>query len=328
MILRDLTRRPFRLLTGRLRDQWHGMSRTGRIPRLFSHAPEPRIELHPGDLARRGWSEGQFLRIASQRGAIVLPAATNSALRPGQAFVAMHWGRRSLSHDGVNALTSPDRDPISQQPELKHAAIRIEPIDLPWRLTALRLAETPEAVLEWQARLTPFLAGIDCAAPTLDGREHPRVALRVALAAPAAPEFVERIARALDMPASACLVYRDPGRNVTKRALIEEGHLTGLLLAGEDQAGGWLRAAMLTGLPIAPLRRWLFAPSAEPPVAEAIPHRMVCNCHGVDAVQIERMIATGADLVALQEKLKCGTACGSCLPEIKIKRMLTAAQPA
>ena len=322
-------RHPIRLLTGRLRDQWHGMSRTGRIPRLFSHEPEPRIEVHPSDLHRRGWHEGQLMRVKSRRGEIVLPLAASEEVRPGQAFVAMHWGARSLSHDGINALTIPAFDPVSKQPELKHAALRIEPAALPWRMVVLRssglAADAHELVLEWRARLAPLLEDFDYAALTLDGRERPLVALRLAQAEPLPAERIERIARALDMPEEHCLAYRDPAKNVIKRARIDDERLTGILLAGEDQASGWLRTAMRDGVPIDALRRWIFAPRAEPPVASAAPRKVICNCLDVSEADIQREISAGANLPALQEKLKCGTSCGSCMPEIK--RILAVPQP-
>ncbi|MFN6961715.1 MAG: molybdopterin-dependent oxidoreductase, partial [Rhodocyclaceae bacterium] len=322
-------RHPFRLITGRLRDQWHGMSRTGRVPRLYCHAPEPCIELHPTDLQHRGWREGQLMRVTSRRGEIVLPVAASDAVRPGQAFIAMHWGARSLSHDGVNALALSACDPMSKQPELKHAAVRIEPAELPWRMTVLRspgLAEdAEETLLVWRARLADRLGDFTHAVLTLDGRERPLLVLRVATAEPPPSKHIERIARLIDMPADACIAYHDPARNIAKRALIEADRLTGVLLAGEDLAGLWLRAAMKAGTPVDTLRRWLFAPSARPPVATLAPRRVVCNCLDVGEDEIQHEIAAGADLIALKEKLKCGSSCGSCLPEIK--RML-AARPA
>ncbi|MHB1429931.1 MAG: nitrate reductase [Rhodocyclaceae bacterium] len=323
-------RHPFRLITGRLRDQWHGMSRTGRVPRLYSHEPEPRIEIHASDLHRRGWQAGQLMRVKSRRGEIVLPISVSDEVKPGQAFVPMHWGARSLAHDGINALTIPACDPVSKQPELKHAALRIEPAALPWRLVVLRspglAPDAHEQVIGWRARLAPLLAGFDYAALTLDGRERPLVALRLALAEPLAPERIEEIARILEMPQEACLAYRDPAKNVIKRALIEDERLTGILLAGEDAAGNWLRAALRDGVPIEALRRWIFAPRAEPPVPTAAPRKVICNCLDVSEADIKREIAAGAGLTVLQEKLQCGTSCGSCMPEIK--RMLTVPQAA
>ncbi|WP_442953513.1 nitrate reductase [Paraburkholderia sp. SOS3] len=74
---------PFRLTTGRLRDQWHGMSRTGRVARLFSHAPEPALTMHPGDAARRGLAEGDLVQVKSRRGALVLPLQISEDVQSG-----------------------------------------------------------------------------------------------------------------------------------------------------------------------------------------------------------------------------------------------------
>ena len=83
---------PFSLNTGRLRDQWHGMSRTGTIGRLFGHVPEPQIEMHGSDLARLKLAEGDLVRVTSRRGAIVLPVHASDQMAPTQTFIAMHWG--------------------------------------------------------------------------------------------------------------------------------------------------------------------------------------------------------------------------------------------
>ena len=91
----------------------------------------------------------------------------------------------------------------------------------------------------------------------------------------------------------------------------------GLQLAGEDLAGGWLRTALRDGVPIDVLRRWLFAPLATPPVADVAPRKVICNCFDVSEEAILQGIATGADITALQGTLKCGTSCGSCLPEVR-----------
>ena len=85
-------RYPFALTTGRLRDQWHGMSRTGTLGRLFGHASEPAIELHPRDLERLTLKAGDLLQVTSRRGSIVLPAQPSDAMAPMQAHIAMHWG--------------------------------------------------------------------------------------------------------------------------------------------------------------------------------------------------------------------------------------------
>ncbi|MDP1789399.1 MAG: molybdopterin-dependent oxidoreductase, partial [Methylibium sp.] len=90
-------RYPVSLTTGRLRDHWHGMSRTGTLGRLFGHVAEPGVEIHPQELARRGWEEGALVHVTSRRGSMMLPVRASESVAPAQAFVAMHWGEEFVS---------------------------------------------------------------------------------------------------------------------------------------------------------------------------------------------------------------------------------------
>ncbi len=119
---------PLRLTTGRLRDQWHGMSRTGQVARLFNHVEEPQLLLNPADMARRQLQSGDIVRIKSRRGGLVLRVAASEDIRVGQAFLPMHWGSQFMAGSGINALTLSSFDPVSKQPELKHTAIQVEKI--------------------------------------------------------------------------------------------------------------------------------------------------------------------------------------------------------
>jgi assimilatory nitrate reductase catalytic subunit len=161
---------PFSLNTGRLRDQWHGMSRTGTLGRLFGHVPEPTAQMNPQDMARRGLREGDLVRVASRRGAVILPVQGTPGMGLSQVFIAMHWGSEYLSGRsdsgeplaGVNALTSPAFCPDSLQPELKHAAVRVEPAALPWGLLAVAWLPRASALGTEQA-LRSLMASFDFA---------------------------------------------------------------------------------------------------------------------------------------------------------------------
>ena len=126
-------RYPFSLTTGRLRDQWHGMGRTGTLGRLFGHVAEPSIQMHPHDMARRQLTDGDLVPVSSRHGSIVVPLATSNEVGMGHTFIAMHWGEEFLSGIstsgarlmGVNALTNSVFCPTSKQPELKHTAVKI-----------------------------------------------------------------------------------------------------------------------------------------------------------------------------------------------------------
>ena len=313
------------LNTGRLRDQWHGMSRTGKLAQLMNHAEFPAASLNPADLDRRDLKDGELVALKSRRGRIVLPVAADPGVKPGHVFEPMHWGRRRLCHAGVNELIAPAIDPYSKQPELKHAAVVLERAELPWRgliLSQSSGAGAGEAALAMDAALAPFLAQLDYASLTLAGREAPLLTLH--LAARTAPErpLLDAIAAAAGL-AEASFRYDDARRDIHKRALIEGERLTGIALFGETAAAGWLRAAMLAEQPAGPLRAWLFAPVSTVPVARPARGRIVCSCKDVSTDQIAAAIAAGAHtLDQVQGRLTCGTGCGACIPEID--RMLGA----
>lgn len=317
-------RHPLHLNSGRLRDQWHGMSRTGKAARLFNHADEACLSMHADDMARRGLADGDLARVRSRRGEIVVRVAASPEMRPGQTFLPMHFGRRHLSNAGVNELMPPAVDPHSRQPELKHAAVQVEKAALPFQALAMRTAvgeaDAHERALEWLTRLQPLLARFDYASLALAGRDQPAVVLRTAHREPLPADWMDEIDALLDLPDGECLAYRDVRRNIDKKALIVGGKLAGLRLTGETAAGDWLRETMVEGTPAEDLRRWIFAPLAAPPVAATSRGRIVCNCLNVAEADIVSAISGGATLESLQVGLKCGTSCGSCVPEIK--RML------
>jgi anaerobic selenocysteine-containing dehydrogenase len=107
-------RYPLHLNTGRLRDQWHGMSRTGLVARLYSHEAEPLLHMHKDDMERRGLTGGDLVQVKSKRGAVVLKVMESATLRPGQTFLPMHWGGNTMGGQGVNVLLPRSFDPRFQ----------------------------------------------------------------------------------------------------------------------------------------------------------------------------------------------------------------------
>ena len=309
-------RHPLHLNTGRLRDQWHGMSRTGSVPRLAAHAPEPALEMHPRDMERRGIVEGDLVRLKGKRGALLLRATASNTLRPAQSYMPMHWGGRFMSGLGVNALTLPANDPVSRQPELKHAAVQVEKFATGWQLVAMRRDDAGGL----HSALQPWLARFDYATLTLAGRESTVVVLRAWGGADSpvpTPELLAELAAAMGLDSPQMLAFNDARRGIAKRALIEEDRLAGALLCKETLATDWLLDLVARGGSTAELRKWLFAPLATPPAAGPARGRIVCNCFDVSENEIRADLAAGLDLAALQGKSQCGTNCGSCLPELK-----------
>jgi assimilatory nitrate reductase catalytic subunit len=130
---------PLRLLTGRERDRWHTQARTGRVAAL-RHGDEPVLSLHPADAGRAGVGEGDLARVASTRGAAHARVTLDGGLPEGSAFLPFHVGPLAEPGGWANAVTGRALDPISFQPELKHAAVRVEPAAA-IALSGSRLAE-------------------------------------------------------------------------------------------------------------------------------------------------------------------------------------------
>ncbi len=326
-------RYPFSLNTGRLRDQWHGMSRTGTIGRLFGHVPEPAVEMHAQDMARLKLADGDLVHLSSRRGMLVLPARASTQVALAQCFVAMHWGDEFLSGSGstgtriagVNALTSPAFCPMSKQPELKHAAVKVLKAELPWRLLAM--AWLPEGdALRAREQLKPLLGAFAYASVVPFGRERCGVLLRAAAYESAAPGLLERIEALLGLDAAEVLHYADRKRG-QRRSMklvkaVDGQRLDACLLAGDISAEAWIRPLLQDELAAQAYGRLLLVPGAKAPLAVVAKGKQVCSCFNVSEPQIGATLAqcsgsADAQLAQLQERLECGTNCGSCVPELK-----------
>ncbi len=309
-------RYPLRLNTGRLRDQWHGMGRTGRVASLYGHAEEPLLSMNARDMERRALRDGDIVRVKSRRGSIALRIAASETMRPGQAFMPMHWGRRFMNSAGSNALTLPALDPVSKQPELKHAAVQVEKLDLPWQLVAMRAAPGAAGV-EYMERLQALLAQFSYATLGLFGAASPAVILRAAHEQPLGDALVGEIDRLLDFDPACSLVYADARRGISKRVMVQDGRVTAARLTGETAARDWLKDAIAQGVAADTVRQWVLAPLSSPPAGVQARGRVLCSCENVTEKQVEALVARGAGFQAVQDELGCGTNCGSCMPELR-----------
>jgi assimilatory nitrate reductase catalytic subunit len=318
-------RHPFALNTGRLRDQWHGMSRTGLVGRLFGHEPEPAVDLHPQDMARLRVAEGDLVELRSRRGRLVLPARGSTTVAPTQAFVAMHWGDEFLQ-GGVNALTSPAVCPQSRQPELKHAAIAITRAELPWRLLALGWFDDEAQALQARHALRALMPGFGQASCVAFGRERAGLLFRAAAVAPADASVVDKLLQVFALKGPLTLQYADTrrGQRRSLRLADRQGtrQLQAALLAGDTRAESWL-VPLLQQAQEVPSGSPLLAPGALAGTGTSSPRdKQVCSCFDVRLSRIEAVLqqaqgTAAARLASLQGALQCGTQCGSCVPELK-----------
>lgn len=332
-------RYPLALTTGRLRDQWHGMSRTGTLGRLFGHAPEPAVQMNAQDMARRGLKDGELVHVTSRRGSILVPVQASAELTSGQAFMAMHWGSEFLGGvgsagqplAGVNALTLPTYCPGSKQPELKHAAVKILKAELPWKLLALAWLPADTALRTREA-LRGFMTRFPHASCTPFGRERTGLLFRAAAHETPPETWLQEIEALFGLDGSSVLRYADRKRGQRRSVRLqrqgEQTSLEGVLLAGDTRAEAWIRTLLQDGLPAQAYGRLLLLPGAAAPAALPARSRQVCTCFNVSENAITEALAqcAGSDsqrLAALQQELKCGTNCGSCVPELQRLLRLT-----
>ena len=342
------SRYPFSLNTGRLRDHWHGMTRTGLVGKLFGHVPEPVVQLHPDDMSRLGLAEGSLVHVTSKRGSIVLPANASKELSSHQAFIAMHWGASYLSgrdHQnkplaGVNALTTSAYCPSSKQPELKHAAIKVLKAELPW--TMLAVAWLPEhqahtVVQALRARMVQFEFA-SCVPfggeASLDGQTNGAarlgVLMRAACSEPPAMALLQDIEQLLGLHGPDCLRYVDATRSQLRSMRLHHSEaphnkniqLDAFLIAGNTSAENWLKALLQNQVSTLAYGRRLLMTGSKPPLPLVDAGHTVCSCVGVKDIAIHQQLKvcegdSEQRLASLQGSLKCGTQCGSCVPELR-----------
>lgn len=295
--------------TGRLRDQWHTMTRTGKARRLLQHVSEPFAAMHPVDARRRHIGDNDLVRVINARGELLLRARLTGEQRPGEVFVPMHWSRPFSSQARVGTLIGPVTDPHSGQPESKYARVTLQRCDTRWQgfLLTRQPRRDPDC-LYWS--YTPLPGGHAFELAGDDDPSQARTRLQALLTRPresASPDWLQ---------------LEDPTTEHFRDAVIENDHLAGVLFIhprGSLPDREWL-IGLMRGERLTPEERRALLSGCAPDGA-ADNGAVVCACFQVGEKQIRRRISAGDDSPeALGESLQCGTNCGSCLPELK--RML------
>lgn len=287
---------PLLMNTGRIRDQWHTMTRTGNVPRLMQHYDEPFVSLHPHDAAAHGLSQGDLTRVQSALGWWSGRVVIDSGLTRGQLFIPMHWTRQFSAQANVDGLVAANCCPDSGQPALKQTAVRLQPLRPAWQgWLFMPAVMTPQQLLYWSR---------------------------------APQEGVQRYVVAGNDKASDWLMQQ-PGMLDVQWQQAQSGQQRHMLgwrngsLVCAFYAAPWLPeidhgfvARSFTHTPNSPQQRHTLLGGR--PAQGENPGRTICSCFGVGDVAIRRAIEQGCDsTAALGAMLKCGTNCGSCIPELK-----------
>ena len=115
------------LNSGRSRDQWHTMTRTGLVARLNVHLVEPQLLISNQDAKLCAIKDGSLVRLSAAKKSYLIRAQVSHLVKKGEVFAAMHWNGKNFSSGSINRLVGDERDPQSGQPALKQAVVSVRP---------------------------------------------------------------------------------------------------------------------------------------------------------------------------------------------------------
>jgi assimilatory nitrate reductase catalytic subunit len=297
---------PLVLNTGRIRDQWHTMTRTGVAPRLTSHTPEPYVDMHAQDALLTGAKAGDLVRVATKWGSLIARLRVSGEMPRGMIFVPIHWNSAYSSDARVGSLVNPIVDPISGEPELKHTPARVMPFVVSWHGFMLTRKAMPSLDLTWWtlARGERFLR-YELAGRRVHG-DWSRWARQIFRAREGELDWLEYSDQNAGMYRAVALrgdriemcIFISPRPDLPSRTWLSS-------LFDKERISDQDRRGLLVGQPT-------------DPAAETGP--TVCSCFGVGRKRICDAIVKHQLTTPKQvgEHVRAGTNCGSCVPEIKL----------
>jgi assimilatory nitrate reductase catalytic subunit len=299
---------PLVLNTGRVRDHWHTMTRTGKSARLSAHVAEPYAEINTADALRFAVRDGTLATLRSNWGSMVVRVRTGSDIPSGMVFAPIHWNRAFASDARVGALANPVVDPISGEPEFKHTPVSIEHFAADWHGVMFTRTPLPPPGTKWWTKV--------------QGEQF----LRYELAGSTPADWPLEARRLLGMPPADAaadedwIEYRDSARRIYRCAHFVNDRLEACLYVDGRPAlpeRAWLAKLFASGKLDATERASLLAGRALEGVDQGA---LVCSCFGVGRNPIAacaRELGRAASTLEIGKRLKCGTNCGSCIGEIQ-----------
>lgn len=290
---------PFILNTGRVRDQWHTMTRTARSKRLMAHISEPYVEVETSDADRLGLEQDQLIRLQGRQGEFLGRVKITDQLKQGSLFAPIHWNNRYTKAGKVDTLVNPLTDPISGQPESKHAPVRVELTDMSsFGFIMQCSAELPHELDYW-SRIP------------LENGTCFEVAHSTALES-------TQVWQGLSKSTGEWIRYTDAAQGISRAACFIGDILKVVLISAPQQSDlpdrDWIGS--LIGQSVSDEDRLALLSGSQSQGASQ--GKTVCACFQVGENAIREAIMGGCSTPeALGKELKCGTNCGSCIPELK-----------
>ncbi len=300
---------PYILNTGRIRDQWHSMTRTGLSPRLNLHKPEPFVEIHSSDLAKLQLRHGEIAVLNSHWGTMLARIEESNNVKPGMVFAPMHWTFQLSSQGRVGALVNPELDPVSFQPESKHTPIRISGFESKWQGFIISAKKLKLDMLNYRV--------------DIKGEHYWRY--EIADQSISTQALQTTIQTQVESPNGndqySWQEYQDPGHELLRLACFKNGVLVLVLMVQNTQTSlperAWLSSLFSSTEKIEEIRPTLL--SGKPPIGTPNTGKQICACFNVGENTIRDLINTHkfTEATAIGNSCKAGTNCGACVPEIK-----------
>ncbi len=294
------------LNSGRIRDQWHTMTRTGRSARLLRHIEAPFVAINPLDAARTGTEEGGLLRLTAGQSSILLQARIDPGQQEGEIFAPIHWNDQNSSHGRIGVLFPAVTDPVSGQPQSKFTTVKVSSQQVGcWAQVVSREALDLRGIDYWVSVAVPGGGWRYLLALLVRNDESP-------------PTTMDRLAQwsAMQAEGEQRIAFSHGGRK-QYRALFTSGDAIKLAVFAAEKRQDLSASAFIESLLIHEVSAdsWkLLQASADDGSGE----RIICSCHQVSESRIVAAIKNGAaSHEALGKALGCGTKCGSCIPELK-----------
>jgi assimilatory nitrate reductase catalytic subunit len=291
---------PLIMNTGRVRDHWHTMTRTAKSARLAQHIREPYLDIHPQDASQYHLEDGQLARVFNPRGEILLRVQITNSQRQGEVFVPMHWTSRYASQGRMGILIDKSNDPVSGQPELKYSGVNVAPFPTQWRGMLLSRTDLGPVPCEYWA----YGPSDHCHAWEIAGNTATTRLLDWARSA---------------VPEAEWLQLSDPAQQHERLIAIQGNRIQLVLFIHRTDtfsARQWLLERFAAETLEASDRRALLA--GRPAEGMVDQGRIICSCFTLGENPIREAIKSGCQTAeALAQQLRCGSNCGSCIPELK-----------
>lgn len=293
---------PYVLNTGRIRDQWHTMTRTGLSPRLSTHHGEPYLEVNPETALQEGVRDGALVEVTSNWGRAILRVKISEAIKRDEVFMPMHWSDENSAEAVVGRLVNPVCDPHSGQPESKHTPVSLKPFAADWHaLLIVREKLEPSGFAYWTRSPAHgcYIYDVAGVGDPSDWDDYAGVLLGQ----------------------GEMLVMSDERRGARRYAVLRDDKPVGVMIMARTPESipsrNWITGLFAQEELDAQDRLSLL--SAKPAGKVAEKGAIVCSCFNVGLLEIQRAIVEEGrmSVEAIGVALKAGTNCGSCQSEIQ-----------